>query len=260
MLNQATIGRLRELRLYGMAEAAADQMRQPDVNELSFEERLGLLVDQEWTYRHNRRLARLLREARLRLPACMEDIDYYHPRSLDRAVMRNLGSCSWIKAHQSVLITGPTGAGKTYIACALGNAACRQGFSTCYYRSTRLLMDLAIARADGSYPKLLQKLAKTEVLILDDWCMPGLDAEQARQMLDIIDDRVLQRSTIVASQLPIGEWHGVISDPTTADAILDRLIHGSHKLFLSGDTMRRLWSNAENLPAGSTPGKDKSDA
>lgn len=219
MLNQATIERLRELRLHGMAEALADQMSRPDTNEFSFAERLGMLVDHEWTYRHNRRLKRLLRDARLRIPACLEDIDYQQPRELSRSVMNHLSTCRWVEEHQAVLITGSTGVGKTYIACALGHAACRHGFSTGYYRLPRLLTDLEIARADGSYLKLLQKLAKTDVLILDDWGLASLNVEQARQMLEVIDDRVQRRSTIVASQLPVTEWYGSISDPTVADAV-----------------------------------------
>lgn len=240
MLTQQTVTRLREMRLLGMAEAFSAQAHQPDVQALSFEERFGLLVDQEWTYRRDRRQARLLKEARLRLPACVEDIDYQYPRGLDRGMMRSLASCQWLRAHQNVLVTGPTGVGKTFIACALANAACRQGFSTQYYRVPRLLSELTVAKGDGSYPKLLNKLAKTELLVLDDWGIAPLSAPESRDMLEIIDDRGRTRSTIVASQLPIEHWHGSIADPTVADAILDRLVHNAHKITLKGESMRKI--------------------
>ncbi len=248
MLNQATVDRLREMRLNGMAEALVEQMGQPDIGELSFEERLGLLVDHEWTSRRNHRLARLLREAKLRLPACLEDIDYVKPRGLDRSLIRHLGSCQWVQAHQAVLVTGPTGVGKTYIACALGNAACRHGHSTRYYRLARLLTELEMARADGSYPQTLRKLARIQVLILDEWGLAPLSPDQTRQLLEVIDDRVELSSTIVASQLPIAEWHGTMADPTAADAILDRLVHRAHKLVLKGESMRKAPSSTSDVP------------
>lgn len=239
MLNQTTIERLRALRLKGMADALARQLQQPDMQSLSFEERLGLLVDLEWAHRQNRRLARLLKAAKLRLPACMEDIDYTQPRGLDQAVMRHLAVCQWVREHQHVLIVGPTGVGKTYIACALANAACRQGFSTRYYRIPRLLADLLAAKADGSYPRLMSALARTELLVLDDWGLAPISAAEARDLLEIVDDPQ-SHSTIVASQLPIDHWYGTIGDPTVADALLDRLIHQSHKLTLKGESMRKV--------------------
>ena len=240
MLTQQTLERLREMRLQGMADAFAAQMEQPQMGELSFEERFGLLVDQEWTCRQDRRLGRLLREAKLRIPACIEDIDSRHPRGLDRGFVQSLGQCHWVRSRQAILITGPTGCGKTYIACALAHAACRMGFHARYYRLSALMTDLAIAKGDGSHPKLLQKLAKTDVLILDDWGLAPLTEIESRELLEVIDDRVGTRSTIIASQLPIREWHATMADPSAADAILDRLVHGAHNITLRGESMRKL--------------------
>jgi len=249
MLTQTTIERLRSLHLGGMAEALAAQQQQPDMQTLSFEERLGLLVDVEWAYRQNRKLARLLKTARLRLPACMEDIDYQQPRGLDRTVMRHLATCQWVRERQPILVVGPTGAGKTFIACALANAACRLGYVTRYYRVPRLLTELATAKADGSYPRLLATLARTEVLVLDDWGLAPVSAAESRDILEIMDDRTQKRATIVASQLPLDHWYGSIGDPTVADAILDRLIHGSHKIMLKGESMRKVGkAPAQNVP------------
>lgn len=239
MLMQQTMERLREMKLVGIAEALAEQAGQPDVQAMAFEERLGLLIDHEWLVRKNRRLARLLRQAKLRLQASLEDIDYQTPRGLDRSVMRRLGTCEWIEARQNVLITGATGVGKTFIACALAHAACRQGYRARYFRITRFLEELAIAKADGSYPKWMKQLAKTQLLVLDDWGLASLSSSEAREVLEIIDDRAQLQATLVASQLPIEEWHGTIGDPTVADAILDRLIHQAHKLTLKGESMRR---------------------
>jgi len=239
MLIQPTAERLRAMRLKGMAEALVAQQQQPDLQGLSFEERFGLLVDLEWAYRQNRRLARLLKVARLRLPACMEDLDYRPSRGLDRAVMRHLATCQWVQARQHVLVVGPTGIGKTFVACALGNAACRQGYTTRYYRVPRLLTDLATAKADGTYPRFMSTLARTDLLVLDDWALAPLPAADARDILDIIDDRSQQHSTVVASQLPIELWHGTIGDPSVADAILDRLVHQAHKIIMKGESMRK---------------------
>lgn len=240
MLMQATIERLRSLRLRGMAEALAAQQQQPDLQGLTFEERVGLLVDLEWAYRQNRRLARLLKTAKLRLPACMEDIDYQHPRGLDKGVMRTLATCQWVQDHQHILVMGPTGVGKTFIACALANAACRQGYSVRYYRVPRLLTDLATAKADGSYPRLMTTLARTDVLVLDDWGLAPVSSAESRDILEVVDDRSQKRSVIVASQLPLDHWYSSIGDATVADAILDRLVHGSHKLAMKGESMRKV--------------------
>lgn len=240
MLLQPTIDKLREMRLLGMAEALIGQLEQPDIRQLSFEDRLGLLVDHEWVHRQDRRLARLLREAKLRdSSACMEDLNYREHRGLDRSLMFNLAVCNWVRDHQSVLITGPTGCGKTYIACALANAACRRGFSARYYRLARLLNEISMARGDGSYPKLVQKLAKTDVLVLDDWGPTSIGAQESRELLEVIDDRVQARATVITSQLPLREWHGAVEDPTAADAILDRLVHGAVRIALTGESMRK---------------------
>ena len=243
MLDHQTVARLREMRLFGMAQAFLAQAGDPEINNLSFEERLGLLVDQEWTWRQDRRLARLLKAAKLRLSACLEDIDYQVPRGLDRGLMRSLATGNWIRAHQNVIIVGPTGVGKTFIACALAQAACRLGFSAWYYRAPRLMSDLSVARADGSYASFMNKLAKTQVLVLDDWGITPLGALECRDLLEVIDDRAETRSTIVASQLPIEHWHATISDPTVADAILDRLVHNSIKILLKGESMRKAKCN-----------------
>ncbi len=247
MLTQQTIDRLHQMRLSGMAEAFLVQLQNPDYQGLSFEERFGLLVDHEWTYRQNRRLARLLREAKLRLSACLEDVDYHHPRDLDRSLLRSLSSGDWIRARQNVLITGPTGVGKTYLACALAHAACRQGFRARYYRLPRLLAELAIARGDGSYPKVLHHLARIDLLVLDDWGIAPFTDAQSRDLLEVLEDRVQARSTIVASQLPIEHWHGLLPDPTVADAILDRLVHNAYKIALKGESMRKV-ANLSHRP------------
>lgn len=247
MLVQHTLDRLRQLGLHGMAQALDTQRAQPDVHGLAFEDRLGLLVDQEWTLRQNRRLTRLLQEAKLRFPtACLEDVDYHRPRGLDHSLLRSLGTGEWIRAQQVVLISGPTGIGKSWIACALGNAACRQGFSTRYYRVPRLLTDLALAHADGSYPRLLARLAKTHLLVLDDWGLTPLSASDARELLEVIEDRVQVHATLLTSQLPLDALHAAIADPTLADAILDRLVHHAHKFVLKGDSMRKVLAGDES--------------
>lgn len=242
MLNQQTVDRLHQMRLRGMAECLSSQSQNPDINGLSFEERFGLIVEYEWTYRQNILLSRLLKKAQLRLPACMEDIDYQKPRSLDKGFFKSLSNCQWIRSRQNVLITGPTGVGKTFIACALANAACRQGLSARYYRTPRLLTELAIARGDGSYHRLLGKIAKIDLLILDDWGLAPFTDVQGRDLLEVIDDRSQARSTVIASQLPIDHWHVALTDPTLADAILDRLVHNAHNIAINGASMRKTYS------------------
>jgi DNA replication protein DnaC len=239
MLRAPTLDRLRELRLRGMADAFAAQMESPEAVSLSFEERLGLLVDAEWTHRRSTMLARLLREARLRLPACPEDVEFGAARGLDRATWRALFAGDFATRHQNVLVVGPTGVGKTYLACALGHACCRLGMRVRYLRLGGFLQDIALARLDGSYRTLFGRLSKTDLLILDDFGLAPLGGAEARELLEVIDDRYERRSTVVCSQLPLSEWHRAITDPTLADAILDRLVHGAHKFTLQGESMRK---------------------
>jgi DNA replication protein DnaC len=239
MLIEQTFTQLRELRLTGMADALEEQQAVPDVQSLSFEDRLGLLVQREATVRQDRRLARLLRQAKLRLPATIEDLDLRSPRGLDRSVILRLASCDWVRNHQVVLVTGATGTGKTYLACALAQAACRQGISSRYLRLTQLIEDMALARADGSYPKLMSRLQKTALLAIDDYGMAPLNQTERRDLLEVIEDRSGRRATLLASQLPLDHWHEVIGDATFADAILDRLVHHAHRITLKGPSMRR---------------------
>jgi DNA replication protein DnaC len=240
MMTHPTLERLHELRLSGMATALEEQLQSSAAADLSFEERLALLLERETTWRDNRRLQRLLQEARLRIPsAAPEDIDFRSARGLDRSVLLRLTSADWVRQHQVVLIVGPTGVGKSYLACALGQAACRNGLSTRYFRLGRLLGDLALARADGSYAKLLTKLARTELLILDDWGLAPLADVERRDLLEILEDRYRAKATLLTSQLPLEHWHDYIGSPTLADAILDRLVHGAHKITLKGGSMRK---------------------
>lgn len=244
MLTQNTLDTLRQLKLTGMSDALERQRAQPDTHDLAFEDRLALLVDHEVLHRDNRRLARLLKTARLRVPACVEDIDYRHPRGLERSRMAALASCDWIRQALNLCLIGPTGCGKTWLACALGNQACRQGLSVRYLRVPRLFEQLRIAHGDGSYARLMGQLQKTHLLILDDWGMQPLTATQRQDLMEVIEDRHGRGSTLIASQLPAEHWHDYIGSATLADAILDRLLHGAHRLNLKGESMRK--NAAEN--------------
>ncbi|EHJ04530.1 IS21-like element helper ATPase IstB [Marinobacter manganoxydans] len=239
MLKHPTLDKLHALKLAGMAAALADQSTIPDITDLSFEERLGLLVDREMTERDNRRMTSRLRRAKLRHTAILEDLDYRNSRGLDKGLVQSLAGCQWVKEHLNVLITGPTGVGKTWLACALAHKACREGYTAQYVRLTRLLRELTIAKGDGQYAKLLTNLAKVDVLILDDWGLMKLSAENRRDLLEVLEDRHGRRSTIATSQLPMDQWHDVIGDATLADAILDRLVHNAYKINLRGESMRK---------------------
>ena len=239
MLMNPTMEKLQALKLTGMLEALDEQLKSPDIEQLSFDERLGLMIDREMTARDNRRLKTRLKKARLRHDACMEDIDYRHPRGLKRDQIQQLLSSHWIREHQNVIITGPTGVGKTWLACAMAQKACRDGYTVQYLRLPRLLQDLNLARADGRYVKLMAALAKTDLLLLDDWGLSPLTESQRRDLLEIVEDRHNVKSTLVTSQMPVDHWHELIGDPTLADAILDRLIHNAHRVPLKGDSLRK---------------------
>ncbi len=246
MLNEQTHQKLMAMRLTGLAASFQEYLEQCGGDKLSFEERLGLMVDREWNDRQTRRLNRRLKTAKLRQHACLEDIDYRHPRGLDRSIMQRLASCQWIASHHSVTITGATGVGKTWIACALANKACREGYCAIYTRLSRLLHTLHIARGDGSYIKELSRLAKTDLLVLDDLGLSSLGEAERHDLLEILEDRVGLRSTIVTSQLPIKKWHDAIGDPTIADSILNRLLHNAHRVELKGPSMRKAQAGRSN--------------
>ena len=239
MLVHPTQERLIALGLGGMAKAFDDQRRQPDIAALSFEERLALLLDRETTDRENKRLVARLRFAALRQVAVVEDVDLRSARGLDRALFQKLAAGDWIDRKQNLLILGPTGVGKSWLACALGHKACRDDRSVAYHRVPRMLEALALARGDGRYARMLKAIGRVQVLILDDWGLTPLNAEQRRDLLEIMDDRHGKGSTIVTSQVPVDHWHEVIGDPTIADAILDRLVHNAHRLTLKGESLRK---------------------
>lgn len=240
MLIEQTVHTLNAMRLPGMAAAFAEQQTNAASMSLSFDERFAMLVDREHAWRENRRVSRLLREAKLKSSqACMEDVRYGDGRKLDKALIAQLAGCQWIRGHQNLILTGATGCGKTWLACALGNAACRQGLSVAYVRTPRLFEELRIAHGDGSFSKRLSALAKTDVLILDDWGLAPIDQAGRNDLLEVLDDRVGARSTVITSQLPVEHWHAYLNDPTLADAILDRVLHAAHKMSLTGESLRK---------------------
>ena len=239
MLTHPTLNKIEQLRLFGMAKALREQLENPKATSLTFEERLGLLVDREMTERENKRLATRLRAAKLRMSAAIEDIDFRQPRGLDKSLILSLASNKWITEHHNLLIIGPTGVGKSYLACALSHKACRDGHSVVYQRLPRLLEELALSHHDGRYRKLMKSLLKADLLVLDDFGLASLKTEQQRDLLEIIEDRYDRRSTLVTSQMPVKHWHDILADPTLADAILDRLVHNAYKIELKGESMRK---------------------
>lgn len=238
MLNQATLDKMQSMKLAAMVDAFQEQQRSDQYTDLSFEDRLGLLVDAEWTEREQRKLTRRLRVAKLRYPASLEDVDFKTPRGLDRQVVLSLGGCGWIQEHQNLVLTGPTGTGKSFLACAFAERACRRGFTAIYVRAPRLLHDLAVARGDGSYSRLLTRLVKTDLLAIDDWLIAPLKDSERRDLLEVMEDRYERGSTLVATQLPVTAWHEAVGEPTLADAICDRLLHRAHRIGLKGKSMR----------------------
>lgn len=239
MLVEQTMEKLLAMKLTGMARYLRQWLEQPKDRDMSPMDLLGLMVDAETVYRENRQLDRRLQTAKLKQQACVEDIDYAHPRGLAKVVMQDLATSRWVQSHQNIIFIGATGLGKSWLACALGQKACRDGFSVAYRRTSRIFDEMAQARADGTYSNLLRRLAKTQVLILDDFALEPLTAPQRRDLLELVEDRYKSGSTIVTSQLDTGDWHAAIGDATVADSILDRLVHNAHKVKLSGESIRK---------------------
>jgi DNA replication protein DnaC len=246
VLNEPTIEKLKTLRLDGLLAAWTEQQKQPETSALGFDERLGMLIDSEWLYRENKRISRSLKEAKLRITdACIEGIDYSAKRELDKAIIRQLHTCRWVQEHQTVLITGATGTGKSYLACALANQACRKGFRAAYRRAPRLFDELKIARADGTYRTVLGRIARVDVLVVDDFGVAPISDQERNDLLEVLEDRYGQRSTIVTSQLPTSSWHDYLIDPTLADAICDRLVNNAHRIALKGPSRRKAEKNPQ---------------
>ncbi len=250
MLVHATLEKMQTMKLSAMAEAFEAQRCSSAYAELSFEERVGLLIDTEWSARENRKLARRLRAAKMRHTASMENIDFKTPRALNRQEVLALGNCAWIQRHHNLLVIGPTGIGKSYLCCAFVERACRQGYTAYYARAPRLLHELAIGRGDGSYTRLLNRLARFDLVAIDDWLLAPLKDSERRDLIEVIEDRSEHASTLIASQLPIKDWHAVIGDPNQADAICDRLLHNAHRLELKGPSMRKTKSAPQPTEQG----------
>jgi DNA replication protein DnaC len=238
MLREQTFEKLYSLKLHGMAQAFEQQLANADSASLGFEERFGMLVESQWLWKENRALKTRLRFAALKMPASVEGINLRHPRQLDRSQLRSLSTCDWVRQHQNVTISGPAGIGKTYLCCALLETACRQGFSARYFSAAKFFRQLAMAYADGSFDRLLSKLARTDVLAIDDWGLAPLSDTQKHHLLEVLDDRCGSRSTIMASQFVVDQWHDLVGSPTLADAIMERILANSHRMTLRGETMR----------------------
>lgn len=240
MLREPTMEKLQSMRLEVMGAAWVEQQQSADVIALSFDERFAMLVDAEWMARENKRLGRALKEAKLRIAeASVEGIDYPPRRELDKAVVRQLGICKWIEQHQVVIVSGATGTGKTYVSCALAQQACRKGFRAMYRRASRFFDELRLARADGSYPRLLARIARVDVLVIDDFAIAPVSEAERRDLLEVLEDRYAMRATVISSQLPPERWHDYLADPTVADAICDRVLHGAHRIALKGPSRRK---------------------
>lgn len=239
MLSQQTIDKLHVMKLNGMAKGFKEDMERGDATALSFEERFGILVDREWDVRQSLRISKRIKTARLKLCACVEDIDYHHPRGLDRGVMQDILSCRWIQAKRNIILIGATGLGKSWLGCAFAEKACREGYTALYTRVPRLIHEINVSKADGSFLKFLSKLARVDLLLLDDWGIHPLEGEEQHDILEVLDDRVGSRSTLITSQIPVNKWHDMIGDPTVADAILDRLVQNAIQINLRGESMRK---------------------
>lgn len=246
MITELTMDKLRTMRLEALAASWAEQQKDPEMQRLGFDERIGMLIDAQWLYRENKRIGRALKEAKLRISsACIEGIDYPPRRELEKATVRQLATCRWVEEHQNIVITGATGTGKTYLACAIAHQACRKGFRAIYRRATRLNDELTLAHADGTYSNLLARFARADVLVIDDWGLAPPRDQERRDLLEIVEDRHGERSTILTSQVPTAKWHDHIGDPTVADAVCDRVLHGAHRLVLKGPSRRKEESESE---------------
>lgn len=252
MLTQETVEKMNAMKLFGMVAAFNNQLSSSEYDELNFEERIGLLVDAEWTDRERRKMSRRLKAAKLRYPASLENVNFQTPRGLNRQQILTLGNGRWIAEQHNLLITGPTGVGKSFLACAFVERACRRGFTAYYVRAPRLVHDLAVARGDGSYARLLTRLAKFDLLAIDDWLLHPLKDAERRDFMEVIEDRAERGSTLIATQLPIKQWHAAIGDPNHADAICDRLLHRAHRITLKGSSLRK--TKAAPKSEGTTDG------
>jgi DNA replication protein DnaC len=251
MTRELTFDKLYRMKLHGMAKALEDQLKQPDIANLSFEERLSMLVDAQWLWRENRSLATRLANAKLKQQASIEDINFRHPRQLDRSLIRSLAACEWVREHHNIAVSGPSGIGKTFLCCALLQKACREGFTALYFRAEKFFRTLAVAYADGSFDKVLSKLSRFDVLAIDDWGITPMGDRERRHMLEVLEDRNQARSIVITSQFPIKTWHEVVGSPTLADAVVERILTRAHRIELQGESIRPLSRGSESKEAQS---------